>query len=625
MAQASILVVEDEAIVALDLKMQLEEMGYDVAGTAESGAQALDLARSRRPTLALMDVMLKGDMDGIEVADIFGRSLEIPVVFLTSFSDAETVRRAARTAPYGYLTKPFQIKELRAAIEVALQKSRMERQLRDSERWFASTLRCVQDGVIVTEPDASVRFLNPAAEDMTGWRLEEAAGRPVSEIVDFGHGSGDNSAVRALREGRVIGIEHAKRLQMRDGRELPVDESAAPVQDGDGLRLGAVLVLRDISERLQHEDRLRASEERFRSAFDFAPLGMALVSLDGRFIQANDALCRLLGCESGWLRQRSLSDVSHPDEHEHERRRLHELLVSPLPVTQFEQRYLRCDSDEPVWALVSVSLLREAEEPVCYLYQVHDLSAQKRAAEQLAEMASVRLRHEASEQASRTKSEFLSRMSHEMRTPLNAVIGFAQLLKMQGTAAGANAASYSEHILNAGQHLLALVNDVLDLQRATEGRLQLKMVPVSLCQSVSVTEQFLMPMAHAQQIVFDNQVPADCRVRVDEMRLRQVLLNLGSNAIKYNHTGGRVRWTAESVAPDRMRLVIEDDGVGMTADELSRLFQPFERLGRESTAIPGSGLGLVITRRLVEDMGGTLALSSERGVGTRVSLEFAAG
>jgi len=132
-------------------------------------------------------------------------------------------------------------------------------------------------------------------------------------------------------------------------------------------------------------------------------------------------------------------------------------------------------------------------------------------------------------------------------------------------------------------------------------------------------------MAHAQQIVFDNQVPADCRVRVDEMRLRQVLLNLGSNAIKYNHTGGRVRWTADAVAPDHMRLVIEDNGIGMTADELSRLFQPFERLGRESTAIPGSGLGLVITRRLVEDMGGTLTLTSERGVGTRVSLEFAAG
>lgn len=168
-AQASILIVEDEAIVAMDLQEQLQEMGYTVCAVADNGLAAIAIAWERRPNLVLMDIVIKGDMDGIEAARQIWRGLHIPVIFLTAYSDRATVERAAHSAPYGYLTKPFQANELRAAIEIALYKSKLERRLRDSEQWFASTLRCVADGVVATDAQCKIRFMNHAAETMLGW------------------------------------------------------------------------------------------------------------------------------------------------------------------------------------------------------------------------------------------------------------------------------------------------------------------------------------------------------------------------------------------------------------------------------------------------------------------------
>jgi PAS domain S-box-containing protein len=634
MKQHSILIVEDEAIIALDLRLQLEDLGYRVVGTAGHGAQALEMARSGAPDLVLMDIRLRGAMDGIEAAGLISRELATPVIYLTSHSDPDTVQRASRTAPYGYLTKPFQIKELRAGIEVALYKGGMERQLREADRWFASTLQCVQDGVLVTELDARIRFMNPAAEALTGWPLEQALGQHVDEVVCFRPSGAEpvaTAVTRALQQGRVIGVQHGRRLATRGvSQEVPVDESAGPIDDPNGRRMGAVLVLRNAAERLRAEAHLRASEQRFRSAFDFAPLGMALIGLDGRFIQVNDALCRLLGRDAIWLREQRQSDLTLPEDREHEERRLHQLLASGAGVTQFEKRYLHREPARLVPALVSVSLLQELDAPTCFLYQVHDLTEQKKAAEQLAELAAERLRREASETASRSKSEFLSRVSHEMRTPLNAVLGFGQLLQMgAGEPGDAKTQAYAEHIVTAGQHLLTMVNGLLNSQRPEGGQLRLQIGPVRLHQVVAESAELLAPAAQAQKIDFEIRVPDGLTVRADPTRLRQVLLNLGSNAVKYNRPGGKVAWIGEPAddaqPPGRVRLRIEDNGIGMTAEQMQRLFQPFERLGQENSAIPGTGLGLVITRHLIEQMGGSMGVTSEPRGGTCIALEFEAG
>lgn len=628
---ASILIVEDESIVALDLKLQLQDLGYSVAGVAGSAEEAVAAVRRHRPSLVLMDVRLQGVGDGIDAAERISRELPTPLIFLTSHSDAETVQRAARTAPYGYLTKPYQLKELRAGIEVALTKARLERQLREADRWFASTLQCVADGVVLTDLQAHVRFMNPAAEVLTGWHHEDALGRNVEEVIRLRPESGGGAhsidaeaktLVHAvIAEGRPRPVVHGQRLQGREGGERLVDKTAGPVSGDDGQRLGAVVVLRDASERLAHEALLRASEERFRSAFDHAPLGMALVSFDGSLIQANDALCRQLGLEREDLKHGSHTALTFEADREHEAQRLQELASGQARVVQFEKRYLRPAPAEPMWALVSVSLLRDGPNASCHLYQVHDLTEQKQAAEQLAELAQERMRREASELASSAKSQFLSRVSHEMRTPLNAVIGFAQLLQMgSGTLEPQQLRLYVDHIRSAGEHLLGLVTDLLDLNRAAQGMLRLQLQPTSLGQAVLEARTLLEGLAAAHGITLDTAVPDGLLVTADPLRLRQVLVNLGSNAIKYNRQGGVVRITAEIVAEHRVQLAVQDSGIGMTAAQLERLFQPFDRLGAERTKVPGTGLGLVICQSLVAEMGGKLLLESEPRVGTTATL-----
>jgi PAS domain S-box-containing protein len=623
----SILIVEDEAIVALDLKLQLQDLGYQVVGVAASAAEAVAAVRAHRPSLVLMDVRLQGPGDGIEAAEQIQRDQPTPVIFLTSHSDAETVQRAARTAPYGYLTKPYQLKELRAGIEVALTKARLERQLREADRWFASTLQCVADGVVVTDLQARVRFLNPAAETLTGWSSEDAAGRGVEEVVRLpatGRGAADTAATLVrdvIAEGRPRSVAHGQRLQRLEGADSVVDNTAGPVHTDDGQPLGAVLVLRDASERLAHEAQLRASEERFRSAFDHAPLGMALVSFDGHFLQANDALCCLLGLQREVLQIASQVELTFEADREHEAQRLHELASGQARVVQFEKRYLRPAGAEPVWTLVSVSLLSDGPHATCHLYQVHDLTEQKQAAEHLAELAQERMRREASELATEHKSQFLARVSHEMRTPLNAVIGFAQLMQMgSGVLEPHQLRTYVGHIRSAGEHLLGLVTDLLDLNRAAQGALQLELQPTSVASAVMETRMLLEGLAQSHGITLETVVPDGLTAVADAQRLRQVLLNLGSNAIKYNRQGGQVQLCAQADDRGNLTITVQDTGIGMTPQQLERLFQPFERLGAEKSRVQGTGLGLVICKALVAEMKGTLEVDSEARVGTTATL-----
>lgn len=228
---------------------------------------------------------------------------------------------------------------------------------------------------------------------------------------------------------------------------------------------------------------------------------------------------------------------------------------------------------------------------------------------------------QAADSAQRAKSEFLSRVSHEMRTPLNAVIGFTQLLRLAPENNGpAQVLQYTDHVLRASEHLLGLINDLLDLQRVDEDRLALQLKPLAARGLVAAAFELLRPLAQQHGVTLHNGVDDAAWVRADARRLRQVLINVVSNAIKYNRAGGWVRIEALAEAGNRHVLAVEDNGRGLPQEALTRLFQPFERLGHESSAIEGSGLGLLIARRLVEAMGGELTLSSALATGTLVRI-----
>jgi PAS domain S-box-containing protein len=260
------MVVEDESIVAEDMKAMLEGFGYTVPAVAFSGEEAVRKAFDTRPDLVLMDIVLKGQMSGVEAVERIRSRCNIPVVYVTAYADEKTVRRAKATEPFGYILKPFDARELQTAIEIALYKHQMEKKLYESEQRLSLTLRSIDDAIITTDSRGRVTFMNPRAEALTGWRHDEGLGCHLTQVLRVRHDTAESLPespfVKVLREGVAIDLaDHNLRLVAKDGTERPIDDSAVPLRDEHGNIIGAVLVCRDISERQQSQEHLVRSEK----------------------------------------------------------------------------------------------------------------------------------------------------------------------------------------------------------------------------------------------------------------------------------------------------------------------------------------------------------------------------
>jgi CheY-like chemotaxis protein len=227
------------------------------------------------------------------------------------------------------------------------------------------------------------------------------------------------------------------------------------------------------------------------------------------------------------------------------------------------------------------------------------------------------------DRANRAKSEFLSRMSHELRTPLNAILGFGQLLLVGELTEGQRESV--DQVLGGGRHLLGLINEVLDISRIETGSLALSREAVNVYELVKETIDLTRPLAAERELRIEVPSQEDCSwtVQADRQRLRQALLNLASNAVKYNRHGGIIQFACQAAADGRLRILVRDTGPGVPADKLHRLFTPFDRLGAEQTDIQGTGMGLVLSKQLLEAMGGTLTAHSIEGQGSTFTIELA--
>lgn len=255
MIQANILVVEDESIVAKDIENRLKKFGYCVIGTVTTGEEAVKKVTDFRPDLVLMDIRLKGKMDGVEACQIIHQNFDTPVIYLTANADKQTLERAKITDPFGYIIKPFKEKELKTTIEIALNKYQITRKLKQSEQWLATVLKSIGDGVITSDAIGTITFMNPIAEDLTGWKQQDAFGKAATEIFNITHTEThtliEHPIAQALRQGVTVELPERTLLISKNGVEIPIDDSAAPIKDEKGNIMGAVLVFRDISERQQ--------------------------------------------------------------------------------------------------------------------------------------------------------------------------------------------------------------------------------------------------------------------------------------------------------------------------------------------------------------------------------------
>lgn len=299
MSGARILIVEDEGIEALDLQQSLVDLGYEASDIASTGEEAVKLAWETGPDLVLMDIMLSGEMDGVTAAAQIQDRLHIPIIFLTAYADEGTLQRARITGPYGYIVKPFREKELRITIDMALYKHQMERKLWESEKWLSTTLRSIGDAVIATDKHGLITFMNPVAEGLTGWKLKEVLNKKLTEVFNIINRDTrqpvENPVARVIHDGNIVGLANHTRLIARDGTEIPIDDSAAPIKDDSGNLIGVVLVFRDITEREKAEDALRHAKEEWEQTFHTVPDLLAILDHQHRIVRVNRPMADRLG------------------------------------------------------------------------------------------------------------------------------------------------------------------------------------------------------------------------------------------------------------------------------------------------------------------------------------------
>jgi len=260
MTGARILVVEDEAVLAIHLSKLLSDWGHLVTAVVATGEEAIASAAEDPPDLALMDISLRGNLDGVDTARVIREASQVPVVYLTAFADERTLERAKATEPYGYALKPFNEKELRITIEVAIYRHRADQALRQRGAWLDAMLTSVGEAIIATDADGRVMFMNDPAEDLTGWTRSEAFSKDITEILPApspAEGVPEEHFVRrVLRKHGVVSRGPGATLLTRNGDRVPLEDCAAPIRDGDGTVLGAVITFRDATERRQAEARL---------------------------------------------------------------------------------------------------------------------------------------------------------------------------------------------------------------------------------------------------------------------------------------------------------------------------------------------------------------------------------
>jgi PAS domain S-box-containing protein len=496
-----------------------------------------------------------------------------------------------------------------AIIRDITDQKQIETSLHAAEEQFRTIIEGVQDyAILMLTADGRVATWNSGAERIKGYTSDEIIGKHISvfyppEEVEAGK---PDRELHVAATGRFE--EEGWRLR-KDGSVFWANVVITPLMKESDRVAGFVKVIRDISERKKAQEALLQANAELERFFSVSIDMLCISHADGYFKRISPAFTQSLGWTEEEMLSRPFVDFIHPEDLDISVAMVEAQVVRNEPILSFENRYLHKDRS---WRVLS---WKSVPQEGGYMYAVaRDVTEQRHIASMLQEAKQEAVT------ANLAKSEFLSRMSHELRTPMNSVLGYAQLLDLQNEDAKVTHAARS--ILKSGRHLLTLINEILDLSRIESGRFSVSIEVVPIAPVVQQAIAVALPIASGANVRLDvdGDMSGDQHVLADRQRLLQVLINILSNAIKYNRHGGqvRVRWT--DVDGERIRFEVADTGHGIAPKDQEHLFEPFQRFG--DPTIEGTGLGLALSERFVKIMGGRIGLLQSGPLGSVFYVEL---
>jgi PAS domain S-box-containing protein len=479
-----------------------------------------------------------------------------------------------------------------------------------------AALSAIADGVIVTDADALITFMNSAAEKLTGWTQKEALKKPLREVFNIVderlRSPVENPVPRAIREGAITGLAGHTVLIARDKNQWAIDDSAAPIRDDTGKIVGVVLTFRDVTHRRRAEKGLEVSEIRYRRLFEAAHDGILILNAEtGKVVDVNRFLLDLLQYPMEHFLGKQLWEIGV----------FHDAEASKAAMATLQERgsirYEDLPLEDKNGLCIPVEFVsnvyREGNQNVIQC-NIRDITERRRTEK---ELQKAKL---AAEAANRAKSEFLANMSHEIRTPMTAIMGFADMI-LHENQDEAGRKECVQVIRRNGSNLLELINGILDLSKIEEGHMTVERVrcdvPTLLADLISLVRPRAVEKGLEFEAIFTCPIPRF--IQTDPMRLQQILVNLLGNAIKFTATGKiTMKLCVQGSEPNHeLCFEIVDTGIGMNPEQLSRLFKPFSQADESITRkFGGTGLGLTISRQLAHLLGGEVQVKSELDVGT---------
>lgn len=611
---AKILIVEDESIIVKSLENRLLKAGYNVVGNASSGKEAVTKAKQFSPDLILMDINLDGDMNGIEAATEINKFLNIPIIYLTSYSDDTTFQKARITNPFAYLHKPFDGEQLQRVIDLTLVNHNIKRKHEQTKKRYEIALEAGNTAVWEILIENKELYYDRNLRSLFGYEEFELTNQ-FNDWLYLVHPD-DLSLVQEIFDSMFKGRESTYKMEYRIIRKnrtvgwVSTQLNLIKSEDGNPQRI--IGATSDITERKLSEQALKKSEEKFRSIFESSGIGMAIIGPDTRFTKVNYSLCEMTGYSGKEFLQFYFDDISYPDDFRRVNQILNQMLDDTLTGPQQIEFRIKGLKDKTVWSSTSITLVKDFKRKPLYFVVIFQNITQRKDAEQKLKEYAEELRN-----SNAAKDKFFSIISHDLRNPFHTILGASEFLSMYAEDLTLDELKEtSGNVHSAAKNVYNLLVNLLEWARVQTGKLEVRKSEIDIQELFQNIITLYQEYSDKKQIKLINELLDKKTVFADKYMIETVLRNLISNAIKFTKSGGNVTLSAEEIG-DFVRISVSDNGIGISPENQIKLFNYDQHLSLKGTDNEtGTGLGLAISKEFVEKNGGKLSIESKVGIGS---------